>query len=1509
MFHTPRDFGARKAPLSPQAACVLIGLMLGFLILETNPNLPGNQPSSPSAASPTRLVANYGKLPLSFEVNEGQTDRAVKFLSRGSGYRLFLTGDEAVLALNKSSVVSGQSSVGTKLKPGIGVRESIAQPRQGTTDHRPRTTTSVLRMRLVGANAAAKTVGQEELPGKVNYFLGNDPKKWRTNVPTYAQVKYQDIYPSIDLVYYGNEGGQLEYDFVVAPGADPGAIRFALSGGLEVGQSAVGSGIPDQKLKIQGLTSKIESTGDLVIETAGRDIRLHMPLVYQSPSVGGQRTTDNGLRTVDCHYVLTASNQIRFALGAYDRTKPLVIDPVLSYSTYLGGSIFGYSNGIAVDSSGNAYVTGFTLSPDFPTVNPLQATYAGSLSGDSYDVGDVVITKLNATGSALVYSTYLGGSGNDTGYGIAVDSSGNAYVTGYTTSPDFPTVNPLQATLIEGSDAFVAKLNTTGSALVYSTYLGGSPFDTGYGIAADSSGNAYVTGQTYSTDFPTVNPLQATLQGNSNAFVTKLNAVGSAVYSTYLGGGGDRGNGIAVDSFGNAYVVGSTISSDFPTVNPLQATNLGGTVTVFVAKLNATGSALVYSTYLGGSMRDYGNGIAVDSSGNAYVTGETFSTDFPTVNPIQATCGAPHLGCDDAFVAKLNAAGSALVYSTFLGGTSANGGGNPGLGGNASINEGAGIAVDSSGIAYVTGSTVSLTFPIASPIQATCGSCEGVSTAFVAKLNAAGSALLYSTYLGGSLNDQGFGIAADSAGNAYVTGLATSTNFPVTPGAFQPTLHSGDLCGGAYITPCTSAFVAKLSPAPYTNLSGSSLSFGSVLVDATSPTQSVVLTAGGDAQLNLTSITASGDFALVTTGTSCPYGGGPIAFQATCTIDVSFKPTATGNRTGTATITDNAPGSPHLIQLSGTGIVSAPNISPMSLSFSGQLVGTSSASQPVTFTNTGPVALNISSLTISGGWTQSNNCLPSVAANASCTINVSFQPTSSGPLTGALTLTDYTATSPQTVTLTGTGLTPVVSLSATSLTFVGQGVSTTSASQPITLTNTGTGSLTSLTIMASGDFAQTNNCTAPVAPTAGCTINVTFTPTAPGNRAGAVTLTDSAANSPQTVSLSGTGLAPVVSLSASSLTFAGRLVSTPSASQPITLSNAGPGVLTSLTIAASGDFAQTNNCTAPVAPTAGCTINVTFSPTAIGNRTGSVTLTDNATNSPQTVSLSGTGLAPVVSLSASSLTFAGRLVSTPSASQPITLSNAGTGAVTSLTIAASGDFGQTNNCTAPVAPTAGCTINVTFTPTATGNRTGTLTLTDNAPGSPQSIQLSGTGMDFAMSSSAMSTTVAAGQTANYSITVTPEGGLNQTVSLTCSGAPTLATCTLTPASVALNGSGSAPVAVAVSTMAGTMAPPLGKVPPPTFPGFRGMLWLYALLLLAGLAALAGAKKPRAAYGLALCLAMVMLWSACELVQAPPATHTPGTPAGTFQLVVNATVTSAASSTKITHALNLSLTVQ
>jgi hypothetical protein len=756
---------------------LFLGLATTILWCQSNPVSParpqsevgsGISASSAERSTQARILDRYGRLPLSFEANHGQTDARVKFLTRSGGYSLFLTGDEAVLALRTAVIpapkgASGLNESPVSLKRDPDTSDTEVNPDTNSPDAKrvlvPATermstgkmTGAVLRMKLCNANPAAAVMGVDELAGTSNYFIGSDPANWRTKVPTYARVKYAGIYPGIDLVYYGHQR-QLEYDFIVAPGADPGRISFDIRGAKRIRQ---------------------DDLGDLVLTLGEGEIRWHKPLAYQEK--------DGARRQIAAHYSITNTNRVAFELEKYDISRALYIDPLI-YSTYLGGSSLDDGSGIAVDSDGNAYVTGTTYSTNFPTtLDALEPTCKGCGSSNS----DAFVTKFNPTGSAVVYSTYLGGKKDDFGIGIAVDSDGNAYVTGQTASNNFPTKNPLQRAYGGGSyDSFVAKINPAGSALIYSTYLGGNAVDAGQGIAVDSDGNAYVTGYTTSDNFRTVNPLQSENAGGGDAFVTKINAMGSElVYSTYLGGSNlDYGAGIAVDSGGNAYVTGTTYSSEFPVENPIQSSLAGGW-DAFVAKIDAAGSKLVYSTYLGGSgsgdVGGSGYGIAVDSRGNAYVAGYTISANFPTTpGALQTSYG----GNWDAVVSKINPSGSALVYSTYLGGSE--------------TDTAWAIAADGDGDAYVSGSTGSRNFPTMNAFQK---ELRGSGDAFVSKLNPKGTELIYSTYLGGSGAEDGFGIAVDSAGHAYVTGDTSSTDFP-TMNPVQP-----DPGGGEY-----DAFVTEI---------------------------------------------------------------------------------------------------------------------------------------------------------------------------------------------------------------------------------------------------------------------------------------------------------------------------------------------------------------------------------------------------------------------------------------------------------------------------------------------------------------------------------------------------------------------------------------------------------------------------------------------------------------------------------------------------------------------------
>jgi beta-propeller repeat-containing protein len=745
--------------------------------------------ATPAARS--RIQASYAALPLAFEPNLGQTDAQVKYLARGNGYTLFLTANDTVFALHSLQAEP------SKVRRSDFMAKSARQNRLVQKNDVQKDLSAVVRMQLAGANSSAKVQASGQLPGASNYFIGNDPSKWRSDVAHYARVSYQDVYPGVNLAFHGVQR-QVEFDFVVAAGANPTPIGFHFTGA-------------------QGI--KTDDSGSLVIASAAGNVLLHKPVAYQER---------NGAReAVEARFLLNAKNRVSFQLGKYDHSRELVIDPSVTYSDYLGGSAEDDGYGIAADGSGNAYVTGQTESTNFPVVGGvLPNTPAGGF--------DVFVAKIAADGSSLIYSTYVGGSGDESANSIAVDSSGDAFVVGGTTSTNFPLHSAYQSSYGGNADAFVFELNPNGSALTYSTYLGGSGADVALGVAVDSSG-AYITGSTASSDFP--GTASSTLQhvyggGSSDAFVTKLSPSDTLVYSTYLGGSGlDVGGGIAVDSSGNAYVAGSTeSSSDFPLHSALYSTFAGGTSDAFVTVINPTGTGYVYSTYLGGSGADAGDGIAVDSTG-AYIVGTTESSNFPTQSALQSTYG----GDTDAFVTKLNPQGSALLYSTYLGGSG--------------FDTGAGIAVDATNNAYVTGQTASSDFPTASPTQSANG---GSNDAFVSEIGSSGSQLVFSTYLGGSQDEDDGGdygaIAVDNMNNIYVTGNTASSNFPT---------QSPFTGGGTYGTN-TDAFVVKYAQGPSFTITATT---PAAVAPGSSGMSTVTLTSfhGYNSSVNLScSVTGSG---------------------------------------------------------------------------------------------------------------------------------------------------------------------------------------------------------------------------------------------------------------------------------------------------------------------------------------------------------------------------------------------------------------------------------------------------------------------------------------------------------------------------------------------------------------------------------------------------------------------------------------------------------------------------
>ena len=625
-------------------------------------------------------------------------------------------------------------------------------------------------LRFAGSNRNARIEGEEAAAGRVNRFSGAET---RTGIETYGRIRYRELYPGIDLTYSGT-GRRIKAEFLVAPGADPAAIRLAYDGHV-----------------------LIDPQGDLVVRNGEAELREEAPVVLQDG-----RRVNGRYRRFDSH---TAG----FEIGDYDHSRALIIDPTITYSTYLGGTSLGAVTAVAVDSSGDLYVAGWTEALNFPIAGAYQAANKGGV--------DAFVAKLSAAGTSLIYATYLGGNGDDRAWGIAVDSSGNAYVTGSTASTNFPLVSSLRPNLGGSRDAFVVKLSPSGSALTYSTLLGGANNDWGYAIAVDISGNAYIAGDTLSTDFPvTAGAAQTVGGGMMDAFVTKLSPAGAMVFSTFLGGAlNDHAAGVAVDSSGNVYVAGGTFSTNFPAVTPIQAANAGGQ-DAFVTKIKSTGASIVYSTYLGGGAGSAGtpeqaNGIAVDAGGNAYVAGVTTSTNFPVTG---GALQPANNGGADAFVAKISAAGTALAYSTYLGGSS--------------FDQANGIAVDSLGNAYVAGYTSSLNFVTANAVQPVF---DGMYDAFVTELGPAGNTLVFSTYLGGTGSDEAMAIALDSNANIFVGGETSSINLPLA-NAYQ-NVNNGGAVGwvarlGVTAPPPLLPAVVAVSPA---SGSGSAVTFAAQYSD------------------------------------------------------------------------------------------------------------------------------------------------------------------------------------------------------------------------------------------------------------------------------------------------------------------------------------------------------------------------------------------------------------------------------------------------------------------------------------------------------------------------------------------------------------------------------------------------------------------------------------------------------------------------------------------------------
>jgi hypothetical protein len=998
------------------------------------------QVSTPAPKSAADWSKAIRQSPIAFQKNEGQTGAPVRYVAHGAGYELFLTNQEAVVTLRQPVAPRAKSRI-------RGMRENLRPAKN-----------SVIRLQLDGANANPEVTGVDLLAAHTNYFIGSDPKNWHTNVPSYGQVKYHDVYPGVDLVFYGNQR-RLEYDLIVAPGADPSKIAFDISGAKDL---------------------KLDARGNLVMRVVGGKVELQKPTIYQERN--GQKTEIAG------NYVIAPDHRVMVALSKYDMAQPLVIDPALDYSTFLGGTSDDMGNGIAVDKNGNAYIAGTTMSTDFPTttgaikVAPPNSTPA------------VFVTVVNPTGTApLVNSTYLSGTGGDQANAIAIDAAGNIYVTGQSFSTDFPTTpttafipGPLGSN--PGGTAFLTVLN--GNNLVYSTYLGGTNGDEGWGVAADANAQAYITGQAFPSAFtvpgtagtfpsPAPNPI-------GSAFLARIDttksAAASLIYYTFLAGTGagingsvaEQGFAVAADTNSNAYITGFTSSADFPTTTNgyLQAPFTGAANgVVFVSEINTatTGTpSLVYSGYLAGTnaaqnLGDFGLGITLGPNNVAYVAGTTTSADFPTTaGAIQPTVPSPN---GAAFVALVNTAASgtaSLQYSTFFGGRDGE--------------TATSIAADSTGNAYVAGDTSSTNLPVTPGALLTTLTNPG-GEGFVLKLNpsptgTAAANKLYATYLGGSGDGLGDGdiaqgIAIDSNNNAYVTGQTVSHDFPHTMGVFQTAL-SGP----------SDAFVSKLGLVATLTATPNPLAFGTQLLNTPTAAMTVTVTNNSGGTLPVTFVVTganAGDFAAASGGTNgC---GATLAAAGTCTVDVVFTPSVVGAEAATLTVGT----APNTVAVALTGAGSNLTATPNPLAFGNQTLNTPSAAMTVTVTNnsagTLPVAFavtgpNGADFAAASGAT--NGCSATLAAAGTCTISVIFTPTLVPAGAESGTLTVGTAPNSVAVALTGTGTAATGAFTVTApATF--SLVSGVSGAIPVTVTGSG-GFTGTVNLTCAGGTANVSSC-------------------------------------------------------------------------------------------------------------------------------------------------------------------------------------------------------------------------------------------------------------------------------------------------------------------------------------------------------------------------------------------------------------------------------------------------
>lgn len=1403
-----------------------LALSAALLLSYQNKTLGHSSPKTLASRHPARTEARLARsaspstpfsIPLTFEPNVAQAPGAAQFVGRGHGLAVALTRDGIELAAPQGSYE----------------RAAVASLRftQGGLVWR----------------------GVAKVRAESNYFVGNDPRKWRTHVPHFARA--EATANGIGIVVYGNEEG-LEYDLKLRPGADVSKLRLSLTGATHI---------------------RVDSFGDITVSVGTSEFRMKKPAIFEEKQ-------DSATQRIDGGYVLEADGTIGFSVLRRDPQAALVIDPSISvaYASFLGGAGSDTASSVAVDSTGKIYIGGTTTSPTTFAETTTTTQLGPGIGSGSAGAAEFFIAKIDPTqtgANSLVYLTFLGGSANQAGGLIAVDTKGDVVITGTTTSSDFP-VFPAADTSARTSgsnDTTVSEIDPTGTKLLYSTIFGGNGAESSQGaggIALDAAGNIFIASDTNSSNLPVTTGAygQTYVSPTTDGFlaVFQPSTTLQVTYCTYLGLDGQIGvGGVAVDAAGKAYIAGFTSdpNADFPVTNSLQKTYGGGAFDAFLMKISPSGSGasdLIYATLLGGSGSDQAFAVAVDSATppNAYVTGTTASTNFPTNGTVAAyqtslPASATSL-TNNAFltvVAQTAQGVPSLAYSTYLGGSQADAG--------QSISAAAPYAV------YLTGTAKSWDFPWRDNFQPF----NGYGDAFVAELDttsAGAASLLYSTPLGGTsppgakASAQGSAVALDAAGNAWVVGQTTSADFPSAERAangFQP------ICASCQESPAlTDAFIVEIQenatqqlPSLYFAAPGIPLNFGEEPLGSLNiPPQFAAAKNGGEAPLQISSVGItgpnSGDFALVQPVTCA---GTTISPGDICSFEVSFTPSVVGNEVAFVQFQDNAPGNPQTLELVGAGVGLA--ALPASLNFGDQTANTVSSLESATLTNTASDSILIDTVQESGADVamfqphfNAADCFIQevLVSGSSCQISYQFAPTSAGAFQAEVEIQYHfeglSKEQQQVIPLSGVGLpsAPIASVAPTTLNFGTVSVGATAQTQVVTLTNTGSAALNVTTISITGtnasEFGLVASGATPCPTSSGgvpvggsCTMGVSFAPKTPGTKSATLNFADNAAGSPQMVALSATAQTTAIQIAPMSLTFIGQSIGTKSAPQPITITNAGTSALAinGVTITGSnpGDFAQSNNCPPSLGANATCTVNVSFQPIATGARSASISVSDDAPNSPQTVALTGMGTQAAVTLAPpGAINFGNQAAGIASTPVSVTVTNSGTGALAvskiSFTGANAGDFTETDTCNASVAAGGTCTIQITFKPQCANSqaaRTAGLNIADNAPGSPQTIALSGTATGsicFAVPANGTTTaTVVAGSTANYSLQVGAANGYAGSVTLAYTGCPSAATCTVTPTSASVGGSTFVPFTVVVATSLGSNAMIL-RAPPDKPPG-------------------------------------------------------------------------------------------